>query len=102
MPWTITKDHIADPEARQPSNANAVGMVGPRGATLTADEIVAHPKGRKFRIKDGDGELYYEGVSVITDDGDEDEFGPLDDFGRPNAGATDIEYQRADGSWEAI
>ncbi len=103
MPWTITKDFIADPDARQPSNANAVGMVGPRNAKLTAAEIIAHPQGRTFRMKDGDGEVYYEGIMVITDDdGDEAEFRPLDDFGKPNAGATDIEYQRADGSWEMI
>jgi hypothetical protein len=103
MPWTITKDYIADPAARQPSNANAVGMVGPHDATLTAEQIIAHPQGRKFRMKDGDGEVYYEGVMVLTDDdGDEAEFRPLDDFGKPNAGATDIEYQRDDGSWMMI
>lgn len=103
MPWTITKDFIADPAARQPLNANAAGMVGPRNARLTAEQIIAHPQGRKFRMKDGDGEVYYEGVMVITgDDGDEAEFRPLDDFGTPNAGATDIEYQRADGTWEVI
>ncbi len=103
MPWTITKDFIADPTARQPSNANAVGMVGPRNAKLTAAQIIAHPEGRKFRMKDDDGELYYEGIMVVTaDDGDEAEFRPLDDFGKPNAGATDIEYQRADGTWELI
>ena len=102
MPWTITKDHIADPGAKQPSNANAVGIVGPRSSTLTAEQIIAHPQGRKFCMKDGDGDVYYEGIMVITNDGDDDEFGPLDDFGRPNAGATDIEYQHEDGSWKAI
>jgi hypothetical protein len=103
MPWTITKDFIADPAARQPSNANAVGMVGPCNAKLTAAQIIAHPEGRKFRIKDGDGEVYYEGVMVVTDDdGEETEFRPLDDFGKPNAGATDIEYQRLDGTWEMV
>ncbi len=103
MPWTITKDYIADETAPQPSNANAVGMVGPRHAKFTAEEIIAHPQGRKFRIKDDDGEMYYEGVMVITpDDGDEAEFRPLDDFGAPNAGATIIEYQRPDGTWEMV
>lgn len=103
MPWTITKDLIADPNARKPSNANAVGMVGPRHSKLTAAQILSHPDGRKFRIKDGDGEVYYEGFMVITpEDGDDAEFRPLDDFGTPNAGATAIEYQRADGTWELI
>jgi hypothetical protein len=103
MPWIVTKDLIADPTVRQPSNVNAVGMVGPRTAKMTADEILNHPQGQKFRMKDDDGEVYYEGIMVITaDDGDEAEFRPLDDFGRPNAGATDIEYLRPDGSWELI
>jgi hypothetical protein len=103
MPWTITKDFIADPAARQPSNANAVGMVGPRNSKLTAEQIIAHSKGRKFRMKDDDGELYYEGLMVLTpEDGDEGEFRPLSDFGTPNAGATSIEYQRPDGTWETL
>ena len=29
MPWLITKDLIGDASAPQPSNLNAVGMVGP-------------------------------------------------------------------------
>lgn len=103
MPWTITKDHIADPSEPNPSNANAVGIVGPRSAKLTADEIIRHPQARRFRMKDDDGELYYEGVMVVTpEDGDEAEFRPLDDFGMPNAGATIIEYQNADGNWEPL
>ena len=100
MPWTITKDFIADSAARNPSNANAVGMVGPRAARLTAEEIVRHPQARRFRMRDDDGELYYEGVMVVTpEDGDEGEFRPLSDFGMPNAGATSIEYQASDGTW---
>ena len=103
MPWIITKDLIADPKARQPSNANAVGMVGPSTAKLTAEEILNHPQGQKFRIRDDDGELYYEGIMVVTaEDGDEAEFRPLDDFGKPNAGATTIEYRSADGTWEPL
>lgn len=103
MPWVITKDFIADPNAKQPSNSNAVGMVGPRSAKLTVDLIISHTQGRKFRIRDDDGELYYEGIMVITpEEGDEAEFRPLDDFGKPNAGATEIEYEREDGTWETI
>lgn len=103
MPWTITKDYIAEPNAPKPSNANAVGMVGPRTAKLTSEEIVRHPQGRRFRMRDDDGELYYEGVMVVTpEDGDEAEFRPLSDFGAPNAGATTIEYQGPDGTWEPL
>lgn len=103
MPWTITKDYIADPSAPKPSNANAVGVVGPRNAKQTADEIIRHPQARRFRMKDDDGEMYYEGFMVVLpEDGDEAEFRPLSDFGTPNAGATSIEYQRGDGTWEVL
>lgn len=81
--WTITKDHIADPKAKPGTNANAVGIVGPRSAKMTHEQIKTHPKGKRFRLYDDDNELYYEGVLV----GD-DEFAPLDQFGLPNAGAT--------------
>lgn len=103
MPWTITKDHLADPDAPQPSNLNAVGIVGPRNAKMTAEEIIQHPQGRRFRMKDDDGEVYYEGIMVVTpEDGDEGEFRPLWDFGMPNAGATTIEYEGPDGSWKVL
>ena len=103
MPWVITKDLIGDASAPQPSNLYAVGMVGPRGAKLTAEEIASHPQGRRFRIRDDDGELYYEGIMVVApEDGEDAGFRPLWDFGMPNAGATAIEYQRPDGKWEAL
>jgi len=41
----------------------------------------------KFRMFDDGGELYYEGFSI-----DNSSFDPLDDFGAPNAGATEIKY----------
>jgi hypothetical protein len=103
MPWTITKDYIADPSAPKPSNVNAVGVVGPRNAKLTADEIICHPQARRVRIKDDDRALYYEGYMVVLpEDGDEAECRPLSDFGTPNAGATIIAYQRDDGTWEMM
>ena len=103
MPWTITQDFIADPNAPKPSNANSVGIVGPRNTKLTAEQITSHPQAQRFRMRDDDGELYYEGVMVaLPEDGDEAEFRPLSDFGTPNAGATSIEYQREDGTWESL
>lgn len=81
--WTITKDHIADETAKQGTNSNAVGVIGPRGATMTHDEIVK--QGVKFKMYDDDGELYYEGY-LVGGNGLE----PLDDFGTPNAGAVRI------------
>ncbi len=92
--WTITKDHIADPNARPGTNCNAVGIVGAScGIRLTAQEIIEHPNAKRFRMLDDDGEIYYEGYLV----GD-DEFAPLDDFGEPNDGCTGIQIQ-VNGEW---
>jgi len=49
-----------------------------------------------FRMLDGDGNVYYEGLA--TPDAD---FQPLDDFGRPNAGCTEIQY-KVDGIWQTL
>jgi hypothetical protein len=87
--WTITKDFQADPGAKPGTNLNAVGVVGPRSCNKTHDEIMADPTGKRFRIYDDDGELYYEGILI-----DGDGFEPLDDFGSPNAGATTIKYMQ--------
>ena len=87
--WTITKDHL--PESGE---KNDVGKVGPRTATMTAEEIAGNPEGQQFRMLDDDRQLYYEGVIV----GDHDGFEPLDDFGTPNAGCTIIQYQE-NGQW---
>ena len=84
--WTITKDHTATAGSKQGTNNNAVGLVGPRKATLTHEQIVNHPEGVRFRMKDDEDEVYYEGVLV-----GENQFAPLDDYGEPNAGCTYIE-----------
>ena len=94
--WTITKDYTAEPEDPPGTNINAVGIVGPGGATMTSAEIVAHPEAKRFRLCDDDGELYYEG-SLVGDD----EFAPLDDFGGPNAGATTTQIFE-NGKWEYL
>lgn len=92
MPWIIDKDHIADQNAKAPSNANAVGMAGPRGYKGDGTELT-----HRFRIIDDDRELYYEGRS--HEDGSLD---PLDHFGTPNAGATIIQYRNKQNQWTDI
>lgn len=53
----------------------------------------------RFRLLDGDGEVYYEGIS---DDSDSEEaFAPLDDFGEGYAGCAEIQYCRT-GIWETL
>jgi len=90
--WAITKDHAADPDDPPGTNGNAVGLVGPHDATLTAEQIVNHPDAKPFRMYDADGILYYEGFLIG------DECAPLDDFGEPNAGCTRIDVNE-EGRW---
>ncbi len=93
--WAITKDLIAEPGALPGTNSNAVGLTGPRNNKLTAEMIGHSPFRKPFRLLDDDGDLYYEGVLVG------DEFGPLDDFGEPNAGCTRI-HIKENGIWTDI
>ncbi|MBG9791032.1 hypothetical protein ABD76_00140 [Paenibacillus dendritiformis] len=90
--WVITVDHI--------TQGKRVGTVGPWDAELSAEAIQHHPEGQPFRLKDDDGQLYFEGVYVGPDDGDL--FAPLDDFGMPDAGCTQILYQDSRGRWEFL
>lgn len=93
--WVITKDYIED--------GHANGTMGPKWVTLSEEHIRKH--GKKFRMYDDDGELYYEGYNIENEDPGPFEsdpgFEPLDDFGMPNAGCTYIEYLE-NGKWEAL
>ncbi len=94
--WIIDTDHLASPEL-----GDEAGTTGPRD--ITEDQAVALHKrgeGARFKMYDDDGELYYSG-RFLGDSESEDAFGPLDDFGTPNAGATTIKYLR-NGIWEIL
>lgn len=97
MAWIIDKDHIADEGAKPGTNANAVGLMGPRRYKGNGTELT-----KRFRMLDDDGELYYEGR--CDSDDDENALGPLDDFGTPNAGATTIQYwvTGVGGGWKNL
>jgi len=80
MAWKITKNHIG---------SRKMQTVGFKKAT----------KGKKlykFRMFDDDGNLYYEGLSTCNSS-----FAPLDDYGMPNAGCTEIRYFES-GRWETL
>lgn len=83
MAWIIDVDHIAEPNAKPGTNANAVGVTGPSYAPsdLKDEDYVFH-----FRLYDDDGELYYSGRSTKPYS-----LSPLD-FGKSNAGCTEIRY----------
>lgn len=98
--WIIDKDHTADADDEPGTYMNAVGIVGPSDIPDDLKGVLESGKGRRFRMYDDDGELYYEGRWVgpnwACHDGRylaSSAFGPLWDFGKPNAGATEIRYQ---------
>ncbi len=90
--WVITKDCL-EPLGQK----NLVGKMGPRGATLTAEQVKSAVGAQHFRMKDADGEIYVEGFIC----GDFDGFEPKDDFGEPSLGCTDIEYLEK-GKWVGL
>lgn len=100
--WIIDIDTLADASEPAASNLNAVGLTGPRDISVEITERLKAGEGKNFRMKDDDGEVYYEGRIILLEDADpESEFGPLDDFGAPNAGCTSIEYKTEKG-WEYL
>ena len=100
--WTITRDLIADKDAPEGTNANAKGIVGPRDCELTSEQIRRHPDAEKFIMKDDSGESYYHGYYVELGETEEGEFYPLDDFGMPNAGCSEIWYKNKNGEWSVL
>lgn len=95
--WLITRDYL---NAGSDDARSRVGTAGPCGLS---DHLLARLKageGSKFRMKDDDGEIYYAGRFIDTDERPHvlalSAFSPLDDFGTPDAGATSIEYFNPD------
>jgi hypothetical protein len=96
--WIITKDKLfKDLQDLLPDITSDKGLTGPRCATENDIARLRAGEGRRFRMLDDDGNIYYYG-RILEDDectseyeGDP-ELAPLDNFGAPNAGAVQIEY----------
>ena len=85
--WKITWDHTESPPERRVIESSDFDA-----------EVFAKTPVHSFKIYDDDGELYLFGYS--TDDSD---FAPLDDFGMPSYGATEIRYQnKKTGAYETL
>ena len=97
--WIIDKDHSPDADAEIMTNANANGMIGPHDIDQATMTRLIAGEGAKFRMTDGEGEIFYSGRLVGKDTTG---FEPLDDFGMPNAGACSIEYQDFNGKWSEL
>ena len=80
------------------SGTVAVEVIGPSGCKLSAEEIQKHPGASRFRLLDDDGNVYYEGVISGPD---VTGFEPLDDYGGPNAGCTEVQFHE-DGKWVTL
>lgn len=95
--WIIDEDHL-DLDSVLGEGADDSGTIGPRDSKgNTRDELIEKYQNRhQFRMYDDDGELYYTGT--LFWDGDPNSpaehqvYGPLGDFGTPNAGAVTITY----------
>lgn len=102
--WIIDIDRVScdGPELDVLSRVGTIGPLNIRPvihARLLARDIA--PDVKRWRCLDDDGEVYYEGRYIGS--GEADGFGPLEDFARPDAGATTIEYLNpANGQWEAL
>jgi hypothetical protein len=92
--WVITEDAVAGYDGAEPS---AVGKSGP-GQVVAEDIAEALAAGRFFRLVDGKGRKL--AIGQLYDPSGENELAPLDDFGRQNLGALNIEF-RAEGDWQA-
>jgi hypothetical protein len=92
--WVITEDAIAGYDGAQPS---VVGKSGPDQA-VAGDVTEALAAGRFFRLVDGKGREL--AIGRLYDPSGENELAPLDNFGRQNLRALNIEF-RAEGDWQA-
>jgi hypothetical protein len=100
--WIIDVDHLERGEdglgnPRPDDDQNPVGEEGISGPSNISDDLLARLKngeGDTFKMFDDDGILYYTGRALSAgEEWDEDAcYGPLGDFGMPNAGAVAIEW----------
>ncbi len=92
--WVITEDAVAGYDGAEPST---VGKSGP-GRAVAEDVTEALTAGRFFRLVDRKGHELV--IGRLYDPSGQNELAPLDDFGRQNLGARNIEF-RAEGDWQA-
>lgn len=117
--WIVDEDHLSGPKAEHPDETlDGTGVMGPQDIEEDLQARLKAGEGVKFRLLDDDGDLYYTGRLVrregedfelreypdykyplVACTGEEHEwFGPLWDYGTPNAGAVTILLQK-DNKW---
>jgi len=90
--WIIDHD-VVSPKDEE----NEAGVMGPHNISDAMTAELKAGEGKLWVIKDDDDIVYYIGRVILPPDDDEPwdetpEFGPLWDYGTPNAGATSIHY----------
>jgi hypothetical protein len=103
--WLVVTDHLdgSDADVTGPWGASEERIARLREAAAAGPERAGeYPDAEWFQMLDDDGELYYTGVRAGESQYD-DGFEPLDDFGKPNAGCTEIRYlNTATGEWVTL
>lgn len=98
--WKITKDHISEPGEESRVGTSEEHSRIPLYAVLAGEQSERLPNEElplvAFRLKDDDGELYYEG-ELHDDDECLNQEAALS-YGMNDAGCTTIEVKR-DGAW---
>jgi hypothetical protein len=92
--WIITRDLLTERNGPEDSDESEVGTMGPFGITHDAVRRLQQGEGYKFSMYDDDGIEYYRGRLIFDDSEDLETavYGPLGDFGAPNAGCVRIDY----------
>lgn len=70
--------------------------------TAQLRQIKKHGFTCHFKMYDDDGIHYYSGYLLGKYEGCEQAFNPLEDYGMPNAGCTDIKYKESDGKYHSL
>lgn len=106
--WTIDSYPVTDGFQAEP---DGTVLQGPRDASDELLERLAKGEGRKFRLLDDDGILYFEGRILIPGEPDPDapagdmHFAPLWDLGE-GYGCVDIQYrertERGGTAWQSL
>ena len=93
--WIIDQDYIDE--------GGAVGIHGPSSISPKIVERLRAGEGEKFRLRDDDKILYFEGRLIDPVGSEETAFSPLNDFGMPSYGCTIQEYfDEKESSWKIL
>lgn len=84
--WKITRDLINEAGGKKHAESRTWDEGKAKTQTLFA-----------FRLLDDDGEIYFHGVSTSNES-----FAPLNNYGMPGYGCTDIQYKNEKGKWESL